>query len=199
MPDSHDITQLLHDWNEGDAEALEKLTPLLYRELHRIAHRYIRRERGNHTLQTTALVNEAYVRLIKWRNIRWRNRAQFLAVSAQLMRRILVDFARARRYEKRGGGILVAVPLEEASTASVDRARDIVALDEALQTLATIDSRKSRIVELRFFGGLTLEETADVLSVSSRTVLREWDLAKAWLRRELDEEQRDESGPMERD
>jgi RNA polymerase sigma factor (TIGR02999 family) len=187
MPDSDDITQLLRDWNEGDEHALEKLTPLLYGELHRIAHRYIRRERGNHTLQTTALVSEAYVRLIKLRNVRWQNRAQFLGVSAQLMRRILVDFARSRRYEKRGG-TLIAVPLDEASTASQDRAREIVALDEALQTLSVIDPRKSRIVELRFFGGLTLQETAEVLKVSSRTVLREWDLAKAWLRRELDAE-----------
>jgi RNA polymerase sigma factor (TIGR02999 family) len=186
MPDSHDITQLLRDWNEGDEHALEKLTPLLYKELHRIAHRYIRRERGNHALQTTALVSEAYVRLIKWRNVRWQNRAQFLGVSAQLMRRVLVDFARSRAYEKRGGGILMAVPLDEASTASPDRAREIVALDEALQTLSVIDPRKSQIVELRFFGGLTLEETAEVLKVSSRTVSREWDLAKAWLRRELD-------------
>jgi RNA polymerase sigma factor (TIGR02999 family) len=188
MPDSHDITQLLRDWNEGDEHALEKLTSLLYKELHRIAHRYIRRERSNHTLQTTALVNEAYVRLIKWTNIRWQNRAQFLGVSAQLMRRILVDFARSRSYEKRGGGVLTVVPLDEASRPSPDRAREIVALDEALQTLSVIDPRKSRIVELRFFGGLTLEETAEVLKVSSRTVLREWDLAKAWLRRELDAE-----------
>src|SRR5574341_1865624 len=120
MADNRDITQLLRDWSEGDEQALERLTPLLYRELHRIAHRYIRRERGNHTLQTTALVNEAYVRLIKWRNVRWQNRAQFLGVSAQLMRRILVDFARSRRYEKRGGGILVTIPLDEASRASPD-------------------------------------------------------------------------------
>jgi RNA polymerase sigma-70 factor, ECF subfamily len=188
MADSHDITQLLRDWNEGDEQALEKLTPLLYKELHRIAHRYIRQERGNHTLQTTALVNEAYVRLIKWRNIRWQNRAQFLGVSAQLMRRILVDFARSRGYEKRGRGVLMVVPLDEGSRASPDRARVVVALDEALQTLSVIDPRKSQIVELRFFGGLTLEETAEVLKVSSRTVLREWDLAKAWLRRELDAE-----------
>lgn len=188
MPDSHDITQLLRNWSEGDEQALEELTPHLYKELHRIAHRYIRQERGNHTLQTTALVNEAYVRLIKWRNIRWQNRAQFLGVSAQLMRRILVDFARSRSYEKRGGGVLMGVPLDEASRPSPDRAREIAALDEALQTLSVIDPRKSRIVELRFFGGLTLEETAEVLKVSSRTVLRDWDLAKAWLRRELDAE-----------
>jgi RNA polymerase sigma factor (TIGR02999 family) len=188
MSDSHDITQLLQDWNAGDEQALEVLTPLLYKELHRIAHRYIRRERGNHTLQTTALVNEAYVRLIKWRDIRWQNRAQFLGVSAQLMRRILVDFARSRSYQKRGGELLMVVPVEEASTPSPDRAREIVALDEALQSLAAIDRRKSQIVELRFFGGLTLEETAEVLKVSSRTIAREWDLAKAWLRRELDAE-----------
>lgn len=182
----HDITQLLHDWSNGDARALEKLTPLIYTELHRIAHRYLRRERDTHTLQTTALLNEAFVRLIKWTNIRWQNRAQFLAVSAQLMRRILVDFARSRRYQKRGAGITITVPLEEGAHAAPDRAREIVALDEALQTLAAVDARKSRIVELRYFGGLTWEETALVLGLSSRTVLREWDLARAWLRRELD-------------
>lgn len=199
MPDNSDITQLLRDWSEGDERALEKLTPLLYSELHRLAHQYLRRERADHTLQTTALVNEAYVRLIKWRNTRWQNRAQFLGVSARLMRRILVDFARSRSYEKRGGGILMAMPLDESSTAAPDRAREIVALDEALQTLSVIDPRKSQIVELRFFGGLTLEETAVVLKVSSRTVLREWDLAKAWLRRELDAGKRHESGAMEGD
>lgn len=199
MSDSRDITRLLRDWSEGDEQALEELTPLLYEELHRMAHQYIRRERGSHALQTTALVNEAYVRLIQWRNVRWQNRAQFLGVSARLMRRILVDFARSRSYRKRGGGILMVVPLDESSTASPDRAREIVALDEALQTLSIIDPRKSQIVELRFFGGLTLEETAEVLKVSSRTVVREWDLAKAWLRRELDAEKRHESGAMEGD
>ena len=184
-PEAHDVTRLLHAWNDGDEQALDRLTPLLYRELHRIAHRYLRRERQNHTLQTTALVNESYVRLIKWRNIRWQNRAQFLGVLAQLMRRVLVDFARSRAYDKRGGA-LALVTLDEADAAAPTRPREILALDEVLQTLSAIDRRKGQIVELRFFGGLTLQETAEVLNVSSRTVLREWDLAKAWLRRELE-------------
>ncbi len=185
MSSSEEITQLLRDWGEGDEQALAKLTPLLYAELHRMAHRYIRRERSNHTLQTTALINEAYVRLIDWKNVRWKNRAQFFGVAARLMRRILVDFARSRNYAKRGGGVRMVISLEEAPAVSRDRAREIVALDEALQSLSVIDRRKSEIVELRFFAGLSLEETAEVLKVSSRTVLREWDLAKAWLSREL--------------
>jgi RNA polymerase sigma factor (TIGR02999 family) len=199
MPDNDDITRLLRDWSNGDEQALEKLTPLLYEELHRLAHQYLQRERADHTLQTTALINEAYVRLIKWRKIRWQNRAQFLGVSARLMRRILVDFARSRRYQKRGGPFLLAVPLEEASMASADRAREIVALDEALQSLSAIDASLSQVVELRFFGGLTLEETAEVLNVSDRTVSRTWDLAKAWLRRELDAEEPTESRSLEGD
>ncbi|HXW07733.1 MAG TPA: sigma-70 family RNA polymerase sigma factor [Vicinamibacterales bacterium] len=186
MADLRDITQLLQDWNDGDERALDQLTPLLYSELRRIAHRSLRRERSDHTLQTTALVNETFVRLVQWSGVRWQNRAQFLAVSAQLMRRILVDFARSRRSGKRGGGTMVAVALDEGSTAAPDRAREIVALDDALRRLSLVDPRKSRIVELRFFGGLTLDETAAVLKVSSRTILREWDLAKAWLRREMD-------------
>ena len=185
MPSNHEITQLLREWSEGDEQALERLTPLLYKELHRIAHHYMRRERANHTLQTTALINEVYLRLIDWKKASWQNRAQFFAVSAQLMRRILVDCARARNYAKRGGGVGRAISLVEVPEVSVKRAREFIALDDALQSLAAVDPRKSRIVELRFFGGLTLEETAEVLSVSSRTVLREWDLAKAWLNREL--------------
>jgi RNA polymerase sigma factor (TIGR02999 family) len=137
---------------------------------------------------TTALINEAYVRLIDWKNVRWENRAQFFGVAARLMRRILVDFARSRNYAKRGGGVRTVVSLEEAPAVSRDRAREIVALDEALQSLSVIDPRKSEVVELRFFAGLSLEETAEVLKVSSRTVLREWDLAKAWLSRELSSE-----------
>jgi RNA polymerase sigma-70 factor (ECF subfamily) len=188
MPSNHEVTQLLRAWSEGDDQALAKLTPLVYRELHRIAHRYMRQERSNHTLQTTALINEAYVRLIDWKSARWQNRAQFFGVAATLMRRILVDFARSRKYAKRGGGARATVSLDEAAAVSRDRAREILSLDEALQSLAVIDPRKSQIVELRFFGGLSLEETAEVLSVSSRTVLREWDLAKAWLNRELSAE-----------
>jgi RNA polymerase sigma factor (TIGR02999 family) len=185
MSPSHEITGLLRAWSEGDDQALGKLTPLLYEELHRMAHRYMRRERSNHTLQATALINEAYVRLIDWKGVRWQNRAHFFGVAAGLMRRILVDFARSRNYAKRGGGGQLTVSLDEAAAVSRQRAREIVALDDALRSLAAIDPRKSRIVELRFFGGLTLEETAEVMSVSSRTVLREWDLAKAWLNREL--------------
>jgi RNA polymerase sigma-70 factor (ECF subfamily) len=185
MSTSQDVTQLLRDWSEGDGEALAKLTPVLYEELHRMAHRYMRRERSNHMLQTTALINEAYLRLIDWKNVRWQNRAHFFGVAAGLMRRILVDFARSRNYAKRGGGARMTVSLDDAAAVSRQRAREIVALDEALRSLAVIDARKSHIVELRFFGGLSVEETAEVLSVSSRTILREWDLAKAWLNREL--------------
>jgi RNA polymerase sigma-70 factor, ECF subfamily len=185
MSTSQDVTQWLRAWSEGDGDALAKLTPVLYKELHRMAHRYMRLERSNHTLQTTALINEAYVRLIDWKNVRWQNRAHFFGVAAGLMRRILVDFARSRNYAKRGGGVRMTVSLDEAAAVSRQRAREIVALDEALRSLAVIDARKSQIVELRFFGGLSVEETAEVLSVSSRTILREWDLAKAWLNREL--------------
>jgi RNA polymerase sigma factor (TIGR02999 family) len=149
MSSRQEITQLLRDWGEGDEQALVKLTPLIYAELHRMAHRYMRRERSDHTLQTTALINEAYVRLIDWRNVPWKNRAQFFGVAARLMRRILVDFARSRNYAKRGGGLRTAVSLEEAPAVSRDRAREIVALDEALQSLSVIDPRKSEIVELR--------------------------------------------------
>jgi RNA polymerase sigma-70 factor, ECF subfamily len=188
MSSAPGITQLLREWSDGDEQALEKLTPLLYEELHRMAHGYMRRERSDHTLQTTALINEAYVRLIDWKNVRWQSRAHFLGVAAQLMRRILVDFARSRNYAKRGGRDRQMVSLDDASAVSPDPARQIVALDEALQSLSVIDARKSRIVELRFFGGLTIEEAAAVLGISARTILREWDLAKAWLSRELDSE-----------
>jgi len=187
MPASNEITQLLRSWSAGDEQALEKLTPVLYKELHRMAHRYMRQERPGHTLQTTALINEAYLRLIGWKNVRWENRAHFFGVSAQLMRKILVDFARSRNYAKRGAGARV-VSLEDAPTVLRDRAGDILALDEALQRLAAIDFRKSQIVELRFFGGLTLDETAEVMKVSSRTIRRDWDLAKVWLAREISAE-----------
>jgi len=174
------VTQLLLDWNNGNQAALEQLMPLVDRELHRLAHRYIRRERPGHTLQTTALVNEAYLRLVDQRNVQWKNRAHFYALSAQLMRRILVDHARKRKFAKRGGET-PKISLDEAMTVSIERTRDLVALDDALTKLAAIDPRKSKVVELRFFGGLSVEETAEVLSVSIITVNREWKLAKAWL------------------
>jgi RNA polymerase sigma factor (TIGR02999 family) len=180
----HEVTQLLLAWSDGDQLALEKLTPLVYAELHKIAKRHMRRAGENHTLQATALVNEAYLRLIDAGSVRWQNRAHFFAVAAQLMRWILVDFARRRQKLKRGGAAL-KIPLEEAAGVARERDTDLVALDEALTNLAKIDSRKSRIVELRFFGGLSVEETAEALKISPRTVMREWGLAQAWLYREL--------------
>ncbi len=179
-----EITRLLVAWGDGDESALEALTPLVHEELHRLAHHYMGHERPGHTLQTTALVNEAYVRLIDWKNVRWQNRAHFFAVSAQLMRRILVDFARSRGYQKRGGGAL-ATTLDEAAVVSANKSSDMVALDEALTSLAELDVRQSKVVELRFFGGLSNKETAEVLNVSSGTVRRDWSLARAWLHREL--------------
>jgi RNA polymerase sigma factor (TIGR02999 family) len=179
-----EITRLLVAWGDGDAKALEELTPLVYQQLHRLAHHYLRNERTGHTLQTSALVNEAYLRLIDWKNVRWENRAHFFGVSAQLMRRILVDFARSRRYEKRGGGA-PAIQLDEAALISGETSTDMVALNDALLSLAKLDDRQSRVVELRFFGGLTVEETAEVLKVSEATVRRDWSLARAWLRREM--------------
>ncbi|HKR58684.1 MAG TPA: sigma-70 family RNA polymerase sigma factor [Pyrinomonadaceae bacterium] len=183
-PSSHEVTQLLMAWSNGDQAALEQLTPLVHRELHRLAKGYMHQERRGHLLQTTALINEAYLRLIDWKDARWQNRAHFYGVAAQLMRRILVDFARARQQDKRGGGAC-QVSLDEAAAVSVEQTAEFIALDEALDQLATIDPRKSRIVELRFFGGLSEEETAEVLKVSPRTVRREWSLARAWLHREL--------------
>jgi RNA polymerase sigma-70 factor, ECF subfamily len=178
------ITKLLLAWGAGDDAALEKLIPLVYQELRRLARRYMQGERSNHTLQTTALVNEAYLRLVDSRQVRWQNRTQFFAISAQLMRRILVDFARSRRYQKRGGGAQ-KVTLNEESIISPRQGRDLVELDGALNALASADARKARVVELRFFGGLNVEETATVLNVSPDTVLRDWKLAKAWLAREM--------------
>jgi RNA polymerase sigma-70 factor, ECF subfamily len=180
----HEVTQLLRAWSEGDEQALEKLVPLVYAELHRLARHYMAGERAGHTLQTSALVNEAYLRLVDFKNVNWQNRAHFYGVSAQLMRRILVDFARSRRSLKRGGEILT-VSLEEASIASPCTGADVVALDDALNTLAAMDPRRSRVVELRFFAGLSAEETAEVLKVSTETVLHDWKLAKVWLLREL--------------
>ena len=183
-----EITRLLVAWSDGDESALAELTPLVYEELHRLAHHYMSHERDGHTLQSTALVNEAYVRLIDWKNVRWQNRAHFFAVSAQLMRRILVDFARARGYQKRGGGTHT-VALDEAALVGTEKGADLVALDEALGSLAELDERQSKVVELRFFGGLSLEETAEVLKVSTGTVRRDWSLARAWLHRELTKKQ----------
>jgi RNA polymerase sigma factor (TIGR02999 family) len=183
-PSPQDVTQLLVAWKNGEQDALEQLIPLVYNELHRLAHRYMERERGGHTLQSTALVHEAYERLIHLKDVSWQNRAHFFAVSAQLMRRILVDYARSRRFTKRGGEWR-QVPLNEAVAVFRDRRTDIVALDDALLTLAGIDARKGRVVEMRFFGGLGIKETAEVLNVSQETVLRDWRLAKVWLLREL--------------
>lgn len=178
-----EVTVLLQKWSDGDAEALEYLTPIIYDELHRIARRYMNRERENHTLQTTALVNEAYMRLIEWKTAKWENRAHFFGVSAQLMRRILVDFARKR--PKVNDEVVHHVSLENAFTVSAEKDADLVALDEALTQLAAFDERKAKIVELKFFGGLSVEETAEVIKVAPITVMREWQKAKAWLYREL--------------
>lgn len=181
---AHEVTQLLQAWSEGDEQALEELMPLIYEELHRLARRYMAGETPGHTLQTTALVNEAYLRLVDIKYVRWQNRAHFFGVSAQLMRRILVDFARSRHSLKRGGDAKT-MSLEEALIVSPDRGADVVALDDTLKALAAIDPRRSRVVELRFFGGLSVEEAAEVLRVSPETVMHDWKLAKAWLLREL--------------
>lgn len=183
-PPSQEVTQLLRAWSNGDKGALERLAPLVHKELHRLARRYMAGERPGHTLQVTALVNEAYLRLIDASQMRWQNRAHFFGVAAQLMRQILVDFARSRESQKRGGEV-IHIPLDEALVVSKEKEADLVALDDALKALATIDPRRSQLVELRFFGGLSVEETAEVLKTSPRTVLREWSLAQAWLYREL--------------
>jgi RNA polymerase sigma factor (TIGR02999 family) len=181
---SQTLTQLLSAWSDGDKAALEQLMPMVYQELHRLASRHLAHERVGHTLQTTALVNQTYLRLIDQKRVRWQNKAHFFGIAAQMMRRILVDYARARRYAKRGGGAPV-VSLDEAATVSVEKASDLIAVDDALTRLSELDARKARVVELRFFGGLSVEETAEVLKVSPNTVLREWRTAKAWLHREL--------------
>jgi RNA polymerase sigma factor (TIGR02999 family) len=183
-PTPCEVTQLLVAWGDGDRSALEELMPLVYDELHRLAHRYMAQERPEHTLQTSALVNEAYVGLIDQRNVQWQNRAHFFGIAATLMRRILVSYARSRKRVKRGAGRL-QIDLDETAILSPERATDMVALDEALENLATVDQRKSQVVELRFFGGLSIDETAEVLEVSPGTVMRDWTLAKAWLRREV--------------
>jgi RNA polymerase sigma-70 factor, ECF subfamily len=180
---SHRITRLLRAWSQGDDAALAVLTPLVHAELRRLARGYMKGERRDHTLQPTALVNECFIRLMDARHVRWQDRAHFFALSARLMRRILVDVARARRYDKRGGGA-EHVPFDETVPAA-DTGRDLVALDDALRSLAAIDERKGQVVELRFFGGLSHDETAEILGVSAKTVMREWQVAKMWLLREL--------------
>jgi RNA polymerase sigma factor (TIGR02999 family) len=184
MPARSDATDLLLAWSQGEESAFDKLVPLVYQELHALARRYMRGERSDHTLQATALVNEAYVRLIDVNRIQWQNRAHFLAVAAQTMRRILVEFARHRRRQKRGGDA-VRVTIDDAMEIAQDKEPDLVALSDALSALATFDGRMSQVVELRFFGGLTVQETADVLKVSPETAMRDWKTAKAWLLREL--------------
>ena len=181
---TNEVTQLLEAWSDGDRTALDKLMPLVHEELRQLAHRYMSRERPGHTLQTTALVNEAYVRLVNRQNIHWENRAHFFAIAAQLMRHILVDHARSHSSAKRGGGAL-KIELDEALIFSPERAAELLRLDDALKQLAEIDPQQGRIVELRFFGGLTIEESAKVLGLSSATIKREWSTAKAWLYHEL--------------
>jgi RNA polymerase sigma factor (TIGR02999 family) len=184
---THEVTRLLHVWRAGDEGALEQLTPLVYHELHRLARRYMAGEQSGHTLQTTALVHEVYLRLVDAKNVDWQNRVHFYALCAGLMRRILVDFARSRNYQKRGGQF-AHIQLEEAVTVSGVVSSELLAVDEALKQLAAVAPRKSEVVELRFFGGLTVEETATALQVSPETVMRDWKLAKAWLLRELSHE-----------
>jgi RNA polymerase sigma factor (TIGR02999 family) len=179
------VTEWLVAWSGGDEAALERLVPVVHAELRRLARREMRRERPEHTLQTTALVNEAYLRLVDVRGVSWNDRAHFFAMAARLMRRVLVDHARSRRYQKRGGGAK-AIPFDEGLAVRPEPGADLVALDEALRALAGLDARKSQVVELRFFGGLSVEETAAALDVSPSTVLRDWRLAKSWLLRELD-------------
>jgi RNA polymerase sigma factor (TIGR02999 family) len=182
-----DVTQLLLAWGNGNQDALEKLMPLVYEELRRLAHHYMRRERPGHTLQTTALVNEVYFRLVDQKHVHLQNRAHFFAISAQLMRRILVDHARSHQSAKRGGGAH-QVSLDEGALLAQEQAADLIALDDALLRLEALDQRKSRIVELRFFGGLSVDETAAALKTSPRTVMREWSMAKAWLYRTINHE-----------
>ena len=182
--DPSEITRLLHAWRDGDPEALERLTPLVYRELHQIAGQFMRREKEGHSLQTTGLVNEAYLRLVGLPKIPWQDRAHFFAVSAGLMRRILVDAARANGAGKRGGGV-VRMELNESIDAAPIRPDHLIRLDDALEALAQFDSRKARVVELRFFGGLTVEETAEVLKISPDSVVRDWRLSRSWLTREM--------------
>lgn len=183
---SQDITQLLREWSDGNQEALEHILPLVYDELHRQAARYLRRERQDHTLQTTALINEAYLKLIDQRDVQWQNRTHFFAIASQAMRRILVNYAKARHRDKRGGDY-IKLPLEEAALAAVDENNvdELIALDDALTRLAAFDEQQARVVELRYFSGLSLEETAEALHISRATAARDWSMAKAWLYHEL--------------
>jgi RNA polymerase sigma-70 factor, ECF subfamily len=181
---SLDITSLLVDWSNGDQSALERLLPLVERELHRLAHGYMRRENRNHTLQTTALVNEAYLRLVDQKKTRWQNRAHFFGIAATIMRRILMNYARDQKRQKRPGSA-VQVSLSEVAVISFGKAEDLIALDQALEKLSQVDQRKARVVELRHFGGLTVQETAEVLGISEITVNRDWNFAVAWLTREM--------------
>jgi len=183
-PESHEVTQLLLAWSEGDKEAFDRLAPLVYDELRRLAQSYMRRERANQTLQTTALIHEAYLRLIDASRVQWQNRAHFFGVAARLMRQVLVAFARERGYQKRGGGAQ-QVSLDETMVIDEGQDEDLVALDEALSALAQFDARKAQVVEMRFFGGLTEDEIAAALGVSPETVRRDWRLARSWLRRKL--------------
>jgi RNA polymerase sigma factor (TIGR02999 family) len=179
-----DVTVLLKAWTKGDEGALAELTPLIYGELHRLARHYMARERSSPTLETGAILNEAFLRLVHWKTARWQSRSHFYGLAAQIMRRVLVDHARSRGYRKRGGGVR-PVKLDEAVVMSPERSPDLIALDEALNRLASVDARKSKVIELRFFGGLSVEETAEVLDVSPFTIARDWTLAKAWLHREI--------------
>jgi RNA polymerase sigma factor (TIGR02999 family) len=189
-PSAHEVTELLRAWSGGDQAALEKLTPLVYEELHRAAHRYMAQERPGHTLQTTALVNEVYLRLVDIQKVTWQDRAHFFAVCARLMRRVLTDFARSRGYLKRGGDS-PRVGLDEALVVSREPPVDLLALDDGLNALAAFDARKSQVVELRFFGGLSVDETAEVLKVSPKTVDRDWKLARLWLLEEMNGKRHD--------
>jgi RNA polymerase sigma factor (TIGR02999 family) len=184
MNSSSDITELLINWCDGERAALDKLMPLVERELHRIAHNYMKREGPGHTLQTTALVNETYLRLIDQKRVRWQNRSHFFAIAAKIMRRILLNYARDRNRDKRGGGA-IHVSISDADAVVEGRTVDLIALDEALNKLELIDERKCRVVELRYFAGLSVEETAEALNTSTITVIRDWNMAKAWLAREL--------------
>ncbi|MFL6211142.1 MAG: sigma-70 family RNA polymerase sigma factor [Pyrinomonadaceae bacterium] len=183
-PTPQHLTQLLVAWSDGNRAALDELLPLVYDELRQIARRYMRRERTDHTLQTTALVNEAYLRLIDQRQVRWQNRAHFFAIAAGMMRRIIVDHARNYHRQKRGGGA-IKVPLEEAAVVADEKAAELIALDDALKALAELDPRRAQVVELKYFGGLSNEETAEVLQVHPNTVMRDWNMARAWLYKEL--------------
>src|ERR1043166_3558032 len=186
MQSSEGVTQLLIDWSKGDQKALDKLMPLVYSEIRRLANNYLRRERQNHTLQPTALVNEAYLKLVDQRNAQWQNRAQFYGVAAQLMRRILVDHARQHQAAKRGGSAQHRLSITSAERLAAKPETDLLAMHEALEELKTFDPQQERIVELRFFGGLSIEETAEVMGIGHATVERDWKMARAWLRRKLE-------------